>query len=164
MKNVINSSVSVIAIAISLACGGAMAQEDQINTDTPPDYLTLPENVPPPPDQNPLQPDLEREPARPEQVEDSIEEVLYSSSDPSTPTDDGSALDTDRTGRDTPTDDRTAAERIDSTLDEDGSPPAVTETPADPDDTSEDPGNAESEEEAGTRGIAGRYFADHNCA
>ena len=36
MNHVINSSVSVIAVAISLACGGAMAQEDPTNTDTLP--------------------------------------------------------------------------------------------------------------------------------
>ena len=147
MNNAIKSSVSVIAAAIALACGSAMAQEDPSNPATPPDYLPPPENTPRPPDEDPLQPGLEREPVRPEQVEDAIEEALHPSSDPSTPTDDGSTLDTDRTGNDSPTDDRTAAERIDSTLEEDGSPPVVTETPADPDDTSEDPGAAESEEE-----------------
>ena len=138
MNNVIKNSVSVLAAAIALAGGGAIAQENPVNPNVPPDYLPPPETVPGPPDREPLQPDLQREPVRPEQVEEAVEEAVSPSPDPSTPTDDGSSLDTDGTGNDSPSDDRIAEERIDSTLEEDD---------AVPNDTAEDPSAAEALEE-----------------
>ncbi len=138
MNNVIKNSVSAIAAAIALAGGSVIAQENPVNPNVPPDYLPPPETVPGPPDREPLQPDLQRDPVRPEQVEEAVEEAVSPSPDPSTPTDDGSSLDTDVIGNDSPSDDRIAEERIDSTLEEDDSVPT---------DTAEDPSTADSQEE-----------------
>lgn len=85
MDNLIKTSMSVLALAIALVSGNAVAQQ-----------------VPP------------------EQVEETIDEVLDPEFDPSKPQDDATeSLDTDQVDPGPPTDDRIANDRIESLIQDD---------------------------------------------
>lgn len=112
MTNITKTAVPVLAAAITLACGGAVAQEDPVDS---PDDPTPGEVRSPQPDPEAWQPDAE--PVRPEQVEETIDEVLDPDFDPSRPRQDEiDPVDTDRIDSGPPTDNRMTNERLDSTL------------------------------------------------
>jgi hypothetical protein len=80
MNNMHKTALSVLATAIALACSSASAQENPVDLTPPPS-----ENVPTPgPSLEPTQPISPREPARPEQVEEAVDEALSPSDEPST--------------------------------------------------------------------------------
>jgi hypothetical protein len=120
MNSIIKDSLTPLAAAVLLACGNAAAQTDPVNQ---PDPLP-PADDTPAPREEPWQPDAEAVPARPEQVEEVIDEVLDPEFDPSEAEDSASApldpesVDSDRTNSGPPTDDRLAEERVDPTLED----------------------------------------------
>ncbi|HEX5789251.1 MAG TPA: hypothetical protein VFY03_13795 [Woeseiaceae bacterium] len=120
----ITPSIVVLAAVATVAFSDGAAQDD--SPQTPPagqETWT--------PDAERVLPDAEREPARPEQVEETIEEVLDPEFDPTTtPDDDADSVDTDSAASGPPTDDRLAEKRIERTLG-DGPNPGIDEVPED---------------------------------
>jgi hypothetical protein len=120
MNKVIKPGLTSVAAAVLLACGTATAQTDPLNK---PDPLPPSDEIQTPREE-PWQPNAEPVPARPEQVEEVIDEVLDPEFDPSEAEDgasdplDAESVDTDRINSGPPTDDRLAEERVDPTLED----------------------------------------------
>ncbi len=125
MNSIIKTSLTPLAAAVLLVCGNAVAQDDPVSR---PDIPSQPEELQTPGPAEPWQPNAEDVRARPEQVEEAIDEVLDPESDPSETEDsETDSLDTDRINSGPPTDDRLAGERIDSTIEDEGVPDDVDE-------------------------------------